>query len=227
MKDRVSANPGRVLITPEDGSAPFYATLAMEDNPIVEGTPLNKASLLTDATAALFGLESNAVPNDVLSIVGSQIGGFKVVNSYQITPMTTQSVSVDLNSFDPTKMYYLRMTANDTDNNSIYLVSFSASASGSNSYQAAAVIHFKQGIFNSDSNYYISGRFGYHPETFIPLLVYNYPDEITGASIMGWSDEETLRWVGIRTNTSPLRVNFSCRDLSVGTINLELLERLV
>lgn len=73
MYDRVSQNPGRVLITPEDGSGAFYATLAMADNPTVVGTPLNKASLLTDATAALYGLSGSAVPDDVLEKARSLI----------------------------------------------------------------------------------------------------------------------------------------------------------
>lgn len=79
MKDRVSATPGRMLITPENGQPAFYATVELADNPSVEGTPLNKANLLTDATAALFGLGSDAVPDDVLTLctrisVGSYVG---------------------------------------------------------------------------------------------------------------------------------------------------------
>lgn len=70
MEDRIPANPGRVLVTPENGGAAYYATLTRADNPTQEGTPLNKANLLTDATAALFGLDANAVPNDVLRWVG-------------------------------------------------------------------------------------------------------------------------------------------------------------
>lgn len=70
MKDRVPVNPGRVLITPENGSAAYYATMKRADNPTQEGTPLNKASLLKDATAALFGLGVNAVPDDVFSWLG-------------------------------------------------------------------------------------------------------------------------------------------------------------
>ena len=65
MKDRVPANPGRVLITPENGSAAFYATMTRADNPTQEGDPLNKNTLLKDATAALFGLGADAVPDDV------------------------------------------------------------------------------------------------------------------------------------------------------------------
>lgn len=73
MQDRVPVNPGRVLITPENGSAAYYATMTRADNPTQEGTPLNKASLLKDATAALFGLGSSAVPDDVLVLIKSLI----------------------------------------------------------------------------------------------------------------------------------------------------------
>lgn len=39
FEDRVSANPNRVLITPESGDA-FYATVVRADNPEKVGTPL-------------------------------------------------------------------------------------------------------------------------------------------------------------------------------------------
>ena len=44
FKDRVPEKPGRVKITPEDGSA-YYAFMERADEPIVEGTPLNAKSL--------------------------------------------------------------------------------------------------------------------------------------------------------------------------------------
>lgn len=69
MKDRVSLYPGRVLITPEDGSAPYHATLTRADEPTQEGTPLNKANLLTDATAALYGKTSTATPNTIFAAI--------------------------------------------------------------------------------------------------------------------------------------------------------------
>ena len=65
MQDRVPVNPGRVLIAPENGAAPYYATMTRADNPTQEGTALNKANLLKDATAAKFGLGADAVPDDV------------------------------------------------------------------------------------------------------------------------------------------------------------------
>lgn len=58
MEDRQPSpgQEGRVLITPEDSSEPFYATIAMADNPTKEGTPINKATLLSDTTAQVLGL---------------------------------------------------------------------------------------------------------------------------------------------------------------------------
>ena len=72
MQDRVSASPGRVLITPESGDS-YYATITRADNPSVEGTPINKNTLLKDATASLYGLSNTAVPDDVFSNIKSLI----------------------------------------------------------------------------------------------------------------------------------------------------------
>ncbi len=69
MKNKVSKYPGRVFVTPEDGSPSFYATITRADEPIEEGTPLNKATLLTDETAALYGLNEDATVNDALKAV--------------------------------------------------------------------------------------------------------------------------------------------------------------
>lgn len=69
MQDRVSLYPGRVTLTPVAGQANTY-DMVRADQPTQEGTPLNKASLLTDATAALYGLGTDAVPNDVFGWVG-------------------------------------------------------------------------------------------------------------------------------------------------------------
>ena len=66
MKDRTAQNPGRVLITPENGAAAYYATLTRADNPTQTGDPLNKATLLKDDTAAKFGKSPDAVPDDIL-----------------------------------------------------------------------------------------------------------------------------------------------------------------
>lgn len=73
MKDRIPtpAKAGRVLITPENGGAPYYATITMADEPLEEGTALVKANLLTDRTAAKFGFDTDAVPEDAFSFLGT------------------------------------------------------------------------------------------------------------------------------------------------------------
>lgn len=68
MKDRIPLYPGRVTLTPVSGQANTY-DLTRADQPTQEGTPLNKASLLKDATAALFGKTNAAVPDDILSLL--------------------------------------------------------------------------------------------------------------------------------------------------------------
>lgn len=74
MMDRVAANPGRMRITPESGDPAFYATLEMADNPSVDGTPLNKASLLQDTTAGALGLDGTATVNDAFVGVLKKLG---------------------------------------------------------------------------------------------------------------------------------------------------------
>ena len=43
--DRQPKYPGRVLITPENGRAPFYATITRADEPTVNGTPITAGAL--------------------------------------------------------------------------------------------------------------------------------------------------------------------------------------
>ena len=40
FKDRIPQRPGRVKITPENGTA-YYATIERADEPVEPGTPLN------------------------------------------------------------------------------------------------------------------------------------------------------------------------------------------
>ena len=69
MQDRVPLYPGRVTMTPVSGQENTY-DMERADKPLQLGTPLNKATLLKDATAALYGLGESAVPDDVLAELG-------------------------------------------------------------------------------------------------------------------------------------------------------------
>ena len=72
MKDRIPTYPGRVKLTPVSGKENTY-DMVRADEPTQEGTPLNKASLLKDATAVLYGQGVDAVPDDILSILSKAV----------------------------------------------------------------------------------------------------------------------------------------------------------
>lgn len=72
MQDRVPLYPGRVKLTPVAGQANTY-DMVRADDPTQAGTPLNKATLLKDATAALFGKTNAAVPDDILSLLSKSV----------------------------------------------------------------------------------------------------------------------------------------------------------
>lgn len=57
MKDRIPKYPGRVRLTPVQGQTDTF-DLVRADEPLEPGTPLNKANLLTDATATALEITS-------------------------------------------------------------------------------------------------------------------------------------------------------------------------
>lgn len=59
MKDRIPLYPGRVKLTAVDGQPGVY-DMVRADDATEQGTPLSKATLLDDDTAALFGLTGDA-----------------------------------------------------------------------------------------------------------------------------------------------------------------------
>ena len=72
MRDRQPLDPNRVLITPENGATPFYATITRADNPVDVGHRLNKATLLKDITCGMLGLDpQTAVPDDALQMLAA------------------------------------------------------------------------------------------------------------------------------------------------------------
>lgn len=72
MQDRVPRYPGRVKLVPVSGQENVF-DLVRADQPTQDGTPLSKATLLKDSTAALYGLGTGAVPDEVLCKIKSMI----------------------------------------------------------------------------------------------------------------------------------------------------------
>lgn len=104
--DRVPTRANRVLVTPEDGSTPYYATITRADEPSVVGTPVNAANLNAMQNAAglmaskyiyvattgsdTTGTGSQAAPyatiNKALSTIPKNLNGYEA--SIYISPGT-------------------------------------------------------------------------------------------------------------------------------------------
>lgn len=76
MQDRVPLHPGRVKLAPVAGEENTF-DMTRADEPTQEGTPLNKATLLQDWTAALYGLGTDATPDDVFFEMAPRVGDIK------------------------------------------------------------------------------------------------------------------------------------------------------
>lgn len=75
MKDRTPKYPGRVQLTPVEGAENTF-DLVRADEPVEEGTPLNKKTLLTDETAYLLELKvDNPTPDDAFSHIARNFTG--------------------------------------------------------------------------------------------------------------------------------------------------------
>lgn len=101
MQDRISRYPGRVRLTPVVGQQNVY-DMVLADEPAQEGTKINKANLLTDATAALFGLGVTAVPNDVFNKIKTLINASSGEISQRIRMITGTYIGDD-NDYNTSK----------------------------------------------------------------------------------------------------------------------------
>lgn len=90
MKDRVPKYPGRVYVTPENGGAPYYATIERADEPVETGTPLNKATLLNDDVANLISLSGDqATVSEALKAVFNLANPYASTSRYGRTKLTS------------------------------------------------------------------------------------------------------------------------------------------
>lgn len=79
MVDRKPTYKNRVLITKESDGSQEYITWEHADEPITEGTPLNKQTLLSDDTATELGLssEDEQTPNGAFAQIAEDLASAK------------------------------------------------------------------------------------------------------------------------------------------------------
>ena len=69
MKDRVPTKPNRYAIYDDAHNFLRYEYHERADEPTQAGDPVNKDTFLSDSTAALYGLGSSALPDDILGAI--------------------------------------------------------------------------------------------------------------------------------------------------------------
>lgn len=119
MKDRIPRNPGRVLVTPENGAA-YYATITRADNPLQEGDALNKLNLLPDEVAEKLGLDpaDNPVPADAFEYIAAKALSLRLtVHGGTVEPETASEGNIWVNTSTPISgwAYSLTEPANPTE----------------------------------------------------------------------------------------------------------------
>ena len=94
MTDRTPTYPGRVQLVPVTGQTNIY-DMTMADSPVNPGTALNKANLLTDATAALIAALTGTTPttpNEALAGLANGALAFEA-GTYSGTNATSKSLT--------------------------------------------------------------------------------------------------------------------------------------
>jgi len=124
VKDRIpteiveiAGKPGEYAIRygeyDAEGNLIGYRYFAPADEPIEKGTAINKASLLKDDTAALYGLGADAVPDDVFAAIKHTLD-FKaqaVIGSYTGDGTDTRTIDI---GFTPSFVFIWLDNANAT-----------------------------------------------------------------------------------------------------------------
>ena len=71
MRDRIPKYAGRVKLIPVSNQPNTY-DMQRADEPLQEGTPLNRNTLLSDQTVEEFGLSLDATPDDAMRFLNTR-----------------------------------------------------------------------------------------------------------------------------------------------------------
>ena len=123
MQDRVSQYPGRVKLTPVSGQENVY-DMEWADQPVVEGTPLNKETLLSAETEATFGLGTDKTVDEILrSCTRVEIGNYSGTGTYGSENKNSLSFS-----FYPSMIFIQQTSIGNKDGTAMPIVPFMQTA---------------------------------------------------------------------------------------------------
>lgn len=179
MQDRVSLYPGRVKLVPVAGQENTY-DMVRADSPTQEGTPLNKGSLLKDATAALYGLGADATPDQVLASLGrlnSALPNDKIWRKIAATISDIKTVNRTEGTSGP---YLMRDTSTETIREIYYSDELSADENGNIALKNYKTLKFSIGQWPNYTTFFV-GKYIKNEQSF-PNDIYFIPN---GATLTG------------------------------------------
>lgn len=211
MVDRIPLYPGRVKMTPVAGQANTY-DMTRADDPTQAGTPLNKATLLKDATAALYGLGESAVPDDVLAALGKYKQYWWKRRSHQFVELQsplTSKIYISLN-YGKTLKVAKSITINQ-DSGAVSLKNpenFKISIQASSSEYRSML----QGLIDESPCYVTNLESDESGIYYLPsdsTLAYSSNDSATNFTICFYYSNETTNrnWFGINADVKAVKVS--------------------
>lgn len=185
MKDRIPKYAGRVKLIPVANQPNIY-DMTRADEPLEEGTPLKKATLLSDETATLLGLTGDSNVNDAFGAISRD----KVNKSDIIDNLTTTETAkplsanqgVILNGLVDNNQEAIANIANKFDNG---ILKIENGGTGSNNlYDAIKSVGFVRtyiGQYEGTGNKMLTLVLPYKPKAILimagkPDYDYNYDD---------------------------------------------------
>ena len=135
IKDRQVQYPTRFRLSPVSGQENVYDMTAVPGTVTQAGTALNKANLLSDATATLLGLSGDPTVNDALSGIGNSLKAkpeWYQLGSYSLSAVSTGSITLNLSDYlDNYKAVHVYFSGKKSGNGaSSLLLKLGSSSSG-------------------------------------------------------------------------------------------------
>lgn len=198
MDDRISLYPGRVKLTPVSGQDNTY-DIVRADSPTQEGTPLNKATLLKDTTAALYGLGTDAVPDEVFNAIQDIYGRYylyhwrKTVDKsgwYEVRTPQTQNIVYAGSGIS--SVYYADSITFDGSTGAVSLVSPTENNSSAVGESAAAAVDRGKPLLGK----YVSVKTVWSDAK----VYYISPDAVLTGLAQGSDDDGFEKWNGAVTS---------------------------
>lgn len=169
MQDRVSTYPNRWKLTPVAGQTNIY-DFERADEPVVAGTPLNKATFLTNETAAAiaeFAGSTPTLPTEALSAIAAFINEFGDI---------TKTAYIETGSYVGTGVIS-SLTSQSGSN--VYIKNINSAPSLTFTFKPRFLFIRYQG--SSSNKYYASGT---SQLLFDPTII--TPENFTGTNGLLW-----------------------------------------